>query len=131
MKAFSLIMWVALGGGIGAVCRYLLTAAVNLVPTGPWKLGTLAVNLIGSFLFGVIWARADLKLQLESPMTIALLGGFCGAFTTFSTYAFQTLALARQGDMVWAGANLLVHNVLGILMVVVGLAVAGGLTGAK
>ena len=128
MRAMMLILWVALGGALGAVGRYLLTALVNQTSLGPWKLGTLSVNLIGCFLFGLVWAKADLKLQLEGPVAIALLGGFLGAFTTFSTFAFQTVALARQGDYVWAGLNLLAHNGLGIVMVIAGLAAAGGLT---
>ncbi|MEZ6193726.1 MAG: fluoride efflux transporter CrcB [Phycisphaerales bacterium] len=123
-----LILWVAVGGALGAVGRYLLTALINQAALGPWKLGTLSVNLIGCFLFGLVWAKADLKLQLEGPVAIALLGGFLGAFTTFSTFAFQTVALARQGDYVWAAVNLLAHNGLGIVMVFAGLAAAGGLT---
>jgi CrcB protein len=124
----SLILWVALGGALGAVGRHLLTAAINQVPTGPWKLGTLAANLLGCFLFGLIWAKADQKMQLESQVTLALLVGFLGAFTTFSTYAFQTVALIRQADYAWAAMNLLTHNGLGLLMVIAGLAAAGGLT---
>jgi len=122
----QLILWVGLGGALGAVGRFMLTAAVNMLPIGPWKLGTLAVNLIGCFLFGLIWARADMKLQLETPLTIALLGGFLGAFTTFSTYAFQTATLAKQSDYIYAAANLLTHNVLGIVMVFAGMALAHG-----
>jgi len=128
VRAMLLIFWVGLGGALGAVGRYLLTALVNQTSLGPWKLGTLSVNLIGCFLFGLIWAKADVKLQLEGPMAIALLGGFLGAFTTFSTFAFQTVALARQGDYFWAGLNLFAHNGLGIAMVFAGLAAAGGLT---
>lgn len=123
-----LILWVALGGSLGAVARFLLTAMINQVPTGPWKLGTLAVNLLGCFLFGLIWARADMRLQLESPMSLALLGGFLGAFTTFSTYAFQTVALAKQSDYTWAAANLVAHNGLGIAMIFIGMAAAHGLS---
>jgi len=128
----TLLLWVALGGALGAVCRVVLTAAVNQAPLlGPWKLGTLAVNLLGCFLFGLIWAKADMKLQLEAPVTIALLGGFLGAFTTFSTFAFQTVSLTKQSDYLYAGANLLTHNVLGIVMVFAGIALAHGLTPDK
>lgn len=123
----TLILWVAMGGALGAVGRHVLTAAINEVPTGPWKLGTLAANLIGCFLIGLIWAKADQKMQLQTPMAIALLSGFLGAFTTFSTYAFQTVSMARDGQVGWAAANLITHNVLGLAMVFVGLATAGGL----
>ena len=125
-----LILWVALGGALGAVCRFLLTAMIDQTPIGPWKVGTLVVNLIGCFLFGLVWARADMKMELEAPMAIALMGGFLGALTTFSTYAFHTTALAKQSDYLWAALNLLANNGLGIAMVFVGMAVAHGITAA-
>ncbi len=128
MRAMMLILWIALGGALGAVSRYLLTALVNQIPIGPWKMGTLAVNLIGCFLLGLVWARADLKMQLEAPVAIALMGGFLGAFTTFSTFALQTAALAKQSDYAWAAVNLVTHNGLGIAMIFAGMAVAHGLT---
>ncbi len=131
MRALILILWIALGGALGAVSRYLLTAMVDLIPMGPWKLGTLAANLIGCFLFGLIWARADLRMQLEAPVTIALLGGFLGAFTTFSSFAFHTAALTKQSDYAWAALNLVTHNGLGIAMIFAGMAVAHGLTPAE
>jgi fluoride exporter len=121
---------VALGGAVGSVLRVVLTALINLVPTGSWKVGTLGVNLLGCFLFGLIWSRADMKLQLEAPATIALLGGFVGAFTTFSTFAFQTAELSRQSDYAWAALNLITHNGLGIAMIFVGMAAAKGLAEA-
>ncbi len=130
MRSMSLILWVALGGALGAVCRYLLTALIDQTPIGPWKIGTLVVNLLGCFLFGLVWARADMKLQLETPMAIALMGGFLGSLTTFSTYAFHTTALAKQSDYLWAGVNLLANNGLGIVMVFAGMALANAITAA-
>ena len=126
MRSVGLLLWIALGGALGAVLRTALTGLINQMPIGPWRLGTLAVNLLGCFLFGLIWARADMKMQLEAPATIAVLGGFLGSFTTFSTYAFQTTELARQSDYAWAAANLVAHNGLGIAMVFLGLALARG-----
>lgn len=128
MRAFTMILWIALGGAIGAVMRYVLTALINQTPIGPWRLGTLVVNLIGCFLFGFVWSRADLREQLTAPATIAILGGFIGALTTFSTYAFQTTELARQSDYAWAAVNLITHNGLGIAMVFAGIALAKGTT---
>jgi len=126
VRMLGTILLVGLGGAIGAIMRVTLTAVINLAPTGPWKLGTLAVNLVGCFLFGLIWAKADMKMQLEAPATIALLGGFLGALTTFSTFAFQTAELSRQSDYAWAAVNLVTHNGLGIAMVFLGLALARG-----
>lgn len=127
MRSFLLILWVALGGALGAVCRYLLTAAIDSFAHGPWKFGTLIVNLIGCFLFGLVWTLADMKLQLETPLAIALMGGFLGAFTTFSTFAFHTAKLSEQTNYGYAVLNLLTNNVLGIGMVFVGIALAHGL----
>ena len=131
MRALILILWIALGGALGSVSRYLLTALINQVSIGVWKPGTLAVNLIGCFLFGLIWTRADMKMQLEGTMAIALMGGFLGAFTTFSTYAFQTADLAQNKDYVWAAVNLITHNGLGIAMIFVGIAAARGMAQAS
>ncbi len=130
MRVLVTMLMVGLGGAIGAVLRVTITAAINTAPTGPWKLGTLGVNLLGCFLFGLIWARADMRLQLEAPATIALLGGFIGALTTFSTFAFQSTELYRQSDYAWAAVNLITQNGLGIAMVFAGIAAAKGLTSA-
>lgn len=115
---------VGLGGAIGAMMRVSITALINLAPTGVWKPGTLLVNLVGCFVFGLIWTRADMRLQLEAPATLALLGGFLGAFTTFSAYAFHTVELYNHKDYAWAAVNLFTHNGLGIAMVFAGIAVA-------
>ncbi len=128
MRALVLMLWIAAGGAIGAVLRHVLTAAINQAPTGPWKLGTLSVNLIGCLLFGLIWARADMRGQLAAPATIALLAGFVGSLTTFSTFAFQTAELSRNSDYLWAAVNLITHNGLGIAMIFLGYALARGIT---
>lgn len=121
---------VALGGAAGSVLRVTLTAAFNAVPTGSWKIGTLMVNLLGCLFFGFIWAKADMKMQLEAPATIAVLGGFLGAFTTFSAFGFHTVELYRQQDYVWAAVNLITNNGLGIAMMFTGIAAARALTQA-
>lgn len=100
---------VALGAAMGAPARYLvdLTLQRRLGPAFPW--GTLTVNAVGSLLLGSL-----LALSLP-PEALALLGtGFCGALTTYSTFAHETVHLARAGARRRALVNVCAHLVLGL-----------------
>ena len=77
---------VAVGGGVGAVLRYAVGLAVRR-----YGLDTLVVNVAGSFLFGAV-----LGIEPEGAATLALGAGFCGAFTTFSSFAVETVRLAEE-----------------------------------
>lgn len=113
-------MWlwieVAAAGAIGAPLRYLLDGFVQDRVTGNLPWGTFAVNMTGSFLLGTL-TGLGLHAQLSDAATTALGTGFCGAFTTFSTFTFESSRLIEDGD--WRGAAI---NVSGSL--VVGLATA-------
>ena len=112
------LLSVALGGALGAVGRYLLTAAVHRVlpPTFPY--GTLAVNIAGSvavgFLSGLFAARADSR---DHVLQLFLIAGLCGGFTTFSAFSADTFHLIERGAMVPAAANV-VLQVAGALVAV-------------
>ena len=88
---------VSVGGGLGAVCRYLVGQFVG-ERRFPWA--TLVVNVVGSFLLGlVVFGVSDSEIAL-------LVGtGFCGAFTTFSSFSFQTVGLWERGDKTHALLN--------------------------
>ncbi len=98
----------ALGGGLGAVARFLMTTAV----THRYPLSTLIVNVVGCFLLGlgltVLWDSPGLVGEQERR----LLAGFCGGFTTFSSFAYQTLDLRRQGTLWHALVNVVASLVL-------------------
>ena len=103
MKA-SIMLWVALGGALGAVCRY----AVALSWVAHWPFATLLVNVLGSVLLGYL-AGAEASGTALAPSLKALFGiGFCGAFTTFSTFSVQTMALLQEGRLAAAAANIIV-----------------------
>ena len=100
------LAWVCLGSALGGAARYLLSlAALRLLgPTFPY--GTLAVNVIGSFGVGLLMHVA-LETTLVSPgVRIFLATGVLGGFTTYSTFNYETLAFASEGDWQLAALNL-------------------------
>lgn len=81
---------------------------------GDLPLGTLVVNILGCFLFGLVWALAEDRLLLEEQTRMVLLGGFMGAFTTFSTFVFDTGAMVREAQWLLATGNMLVQTGVGL-----------------
>jgi len=116
-------LWVILGGGLGAALRHGLSGAARwLLGKGfPW--GTLAANLAGCFLIGLLWATAD-RFSFPSSARLFLFTGTIGALTTFSTYSLESVVLLQEGRYAAAALNVTVHNLLGIGLVAFGLACA-------
>lgn len=112
---------VGAAGSVGAISRYLLDGAVRQRRPGPFPLGTVAVNVSGSLVFGLL---AGLVVFQAIPSRFSLIGGtgFCGGYTTFSTASFETVRLAQEG----------LHRaaLLNVMVTVTGTLVAGavGLT---
>lgn len=108
------LLWVALGGAVGAVGRY----GVGLLAVRWWgtalPLGTVVVNLAGSFLIGLAVPLVLGKSGAPEPLRLALAVGFLGSFTTFSTFSLDTLALFEAGRPGWALANAVGSVVLGL-----------------
>jgi CrcB protein len=118
-----LIAGIALAGAVGAPFRYLVDRIVQGRKQGLFPLGTFVVNLSGSFLLGII---AGLALYHAFPDTpTAILGsGFCGAYTTFSTFTYETLALAEERAYGAAFSNVLLSSIVPALAAGAGLALA-------
>lgn len=119
---WSSLVALAAAGALGTVSRWSLAVAVQRWLGGGYPWGTLAVNVLGCFLFGMAWMLAENRSAVGQEVRIAVMVGFLGAFTTFSTYAFETHALLREGHLLTAAANLGAHNVLGIAALVLGAA---------
>lgn len=114
------ILAVLLGGGTGAVSRYLLSRYIAEHSTAPIPLGTLAVNLIGSFFIGFFFQA--FKESTASPaFRLLVTTGFLGGFTTFSTYALETISLAEEQEFGYTLLNLALHNGLGLVAVIFGM----------
>lgn len=111
------------GGAIGTLGRYALAGFTHRMYTGTFPMGTLMVNLLGSLVIGFLWGVAEereIAPNYRSFVFIGLLGGF----TTFSTYALETLNLIRENQVWPALVNILVTNIAGLLLVWAGYAAA-------
>jgi len=91
------VLLVFIGGGFGSVLRYLLGTKFNSQVSGiPW--GTFAANILGSLLIGIILGLAAKNNTLSQNHTLLLATGFCGGFTTFSTFAYENHVFLKSGD---------------------------------
>ena len=115
---------VGVGGAIGSVARYWLSGIVQRANGTEFPLGTLAVNILGSFVLGLVLALS-LDRDLLSPDLRLLFGvGFCGGFTTMSTFSYETMALLRDGSITAGVGNVVVSLASCLLAVWLGNAAA-------
>lgn len=119
------ILAIAVGGAAGALARYGVTVALGRWLGTGWPFGTLVVNVLGSVLLGVVAEAAARRGDL-GPV-VALVGvGFCGAFTTFSTFGVETVRLLERGDAVGALVSVAANVLLACLGAALGVALARG-----
>lgn len=115
---FSLqLLMVALGGALGAVGRYMVSGWVNksLVFGHGVPVGTLAVNIIGSALMGLLYVITVEKGVGNAAIKPLLMAGFLGAFTTFSAFSLEVVHLVEQGQWLESGLFLVANVVLSVL----------------
>jgi CrcB protein len=119
------ILAVFLGGGLGSVCRYLLGAAIQERAHSGFPFGTLAVNVIGCLAIGAI-AKFFLHAQTQPLSRTFLMVGFCGGFTTFSTFSHETVGLVQGGR--WLAGMTYAALSLGLCVAATAIAYAFGPT---
>jgi CrcB protein len=102
------LLLIAIGGAFGSVARYLLSMFVLRATGSLFPIGTFVVNLVGCLLFGAIAGAVEQRVPLAPQLRLLLLVGVLGGFTTFSSYAFESFSLLRDGQ--WAAA---VINIVG------------------
>jgi CrcB protein len=100
------LLAIAIGGAIGSVARYVLSILVLRVTGTLFPLGTFVVNVTGCLVFGAIAGASAERVQITPVLRLFLLTGVLGGFTTFSSYAFESFVLVRDGQMLWAVLNI-------------------------
>ncbi|HTY58226.1 MAG TPA: fluoride efflux transporter CrcB [Bacteroidota bacterium] len=99
------ILLVFIGGGLGAVARYLLQGAVYRITGASFPYGTIVVNIIGCFTIGLLMSSMEERFLAAPSLRIFLTIGILGGFTTFSSFSYETMALLREGDLLMGGLN--------------------------
>ena len=118
------ILAIAAGGSIGAVMRFFVSTGIYSWLGKGFPYGTLAVNVVGSLLMGLLYELFLQRLSVSPEVRALLLVGFLGAFTTFSTFSIETINLIEQGDVLKAITNVLASVILCVLAAWIGLQIA-------
>jgi CrcB protein len=113
------VIAVMIGGAIGSGLRYLVSQWV--VRADSFPVGTMTVNLVGCFLMGIAAAVFSHLADVSQTVRLAVMVGFLGGFTTFSSFGLDTIKLLEDGRFLWATTYVLVSNVVGIFAVWAGM----------
>lgn len=117
------ILWFAIAGAAGTLTRYFFGGLVQKAFGGSFPMGTFAVNMTGCLLFGLFWSLAEERMVISGELRAVILIGFMGAFTTFSSFIFESGALIRDAQWAYALGNIVLQNILGLAALLVGMAI--------
>jgi CrcB protein len=117
-------VWIILGAAAGACARYFLSNYIAQLSVTSFPYGTLIINITGSFLLGWFLMFTTERVLVDPRWRLLVAVGFCGSYTTFSSYAFETFALMEQGQWLLMALNIVISNALCFLAVLAGAAVA-------
>ena len=120
-------LWISLGAVLGASLRFLVGRLAARVIGVTFPFGTLFINITGSFLLGLFLVWTTERVLADPKWRLLIAVGFCGSYTTFSSYAFETFSYFEQGQWLLFGSNILANNLLCLAAVLTGAALARGL----
>jgi len=118
-----MLFWIALGGALGTVSRYVLGGTVQKLAGAPFPIGTFVVNVSGCFLIGIL-SQHYMNAQTHPQMRAALITGFCGGYTTFSAFSLEAIGLLDGGEYLKTTAYILLSVTLSLLATFAGIATA-------
>ncbi len=102
-------LFVALGAALGGMCRYSIAGGVHRVLPPGFPYGTLTVNVLASFILSFVLLFFEGKSSLSPGLKLLLTSGFCGGFSTFSTFSYDTMALIQDSEYLLAGLNVVLN----------------------
>jgi len=117
-------LWIALGGAAGAVCRYGLTETIQKWLGTGFAWGTITVNLLGSFLIGLMFHAIATTGHLPHEVRFVVVVGFLGAFTTFSTFSLENVNFIRDGQYTTAALYIVLSTLPGVALCFAGMKTA-------
>lgn len=116
----KMILLVGAGGFIGSIARFLSQQLIARYYPSSFPWGTLAVNITGCFIIGVVYALGEKGNLLSPEMRLLLATGFCGGFTTFSSFAYENIALMRDGQLLYTFLYIAGSVIIGLLAAYLG-----------
>ncbi|MFA5553666.1 MAG: fluoride efflux transporter CrcB [Phycisphaerae bacterium] len=124
---FQKILYLSIAGAAGTIARYWLSGFVQRMITVEFPIGTAAVNIIGCFVFGLLWAFMESRFSISGQTRIIIFVGFFGAFTTFSTFMYENSRLLDDSQWLWALENIVLQDILGLVGMIGGLSIGKSL----
>jgi len=118
------LFYIGIFGGLGCMARFLASDWIYQLVGRSLSYGTLLVNIVGSFLLGLLMTFGMRSTLLSPELRLGLTVGFMGGFTTFSTFSYETLRLLEEGSFGHAGANILLNVLLCLFSAMLGVLVA-------
>jgi len=126
----NLVWYVAVGSAVGGAARFALSSVIQQ-RAGAFPVGTLVVNITGSLILGFLMRYALGSTSVSAETRALLTTGFCGGYTTFSTFSYETVTLVQDGDYRRAAMYVLVSVVVSLVATFVGIAAANELLSAR